>query len=114
MPDSRAKTISSAMRKSNSPPKILNESIAMPIADKKSGANQREQQKYSACDQHRLQGHLVFVAVARAFGEPGEHRDQRDRLHHDEEHDEKFEGLFEHDALRKKFVLVSVNFSGAT
>src|SRR5262245_42694816 len=32
VPDSRANTISSAMRKSNNPPKILNESMAMPIA----------------------------------------------------------------------------------
>ena len=32
VPDSRANTISSAMRKSNKPPKILNESMEMPIA----------------------------------------------------------------------------------
>jgi hypothetical protein len=49
----------------------------------------------------------VFVARTRAVGEPGEHRDQRNRLDDDEEHDEKLQGLFEHDALRKKFVLVS-------
>ena len=34
VPDSRANTISSAMRKSNRPPKILNESMAMPIAER--------------------------------------------------------------------------------
>jgi hypothetical protein len=52
----------------------------------------------------------VFVAVARALGETGEHRDERDRFHDDEEHDEKFQGLFEHGALRKIFVLVSDTF----
>ncbi len=35
VPDSRANTISSAMRKSNKPPKILNELIEMPIAARK-------------------------------------------------------------------------------
>ena len=50
VPDSRAKTISSAMRKSNRPPKILNESMEMPIADKKSGAHECEKQEYSACN----------------------------------------------------------------
>jgi hypothetical protein len=52
----------------------------------------------------------VFVARARALGESGEHRDQRDRFDDDEEHDEKFDCLFEHDALRKKFVLVLDTF----
>jgi hypothetical protein len=44
----------------------------------------------------RVPGHLFLVARARALGESGEERDQRDGIDHDEKHDEEFDELFDH------------------
>ena len=77
VPDSRANTISSAMRNSSSPPKMRNASILIPASAQERGAAEREQHQDEAGDQHGLERHLVLIASTGTVGEPAEQRDQR-------------------------------------
>jgi hypothetical protein len=65
---------------------------------------QRKQQQNAGSHHHRLRRHATLIGDTRALRQPAEQRNERDRLHHDEEHDEKFQRLLEHGtfATRKR------------
>src|SRR6185437_10564485 len=60
--------------------------------------HQGEQHAYGQRNDRRLAGHLFLVAFARALGETGEQRDQRNRIDDDEKYHEEFDELFDHGA----------------
>jgi hypothetical protein len=74
--------------------KNLNESMEMPMADKNPAPTNAKSSSIPLATNTDFRA-ILCLYVARAFGESGKHRDQRDRFDHDEEHDEKLQGLFE-------------------
>ena len=95
-PDGRANTISIASRNSSTPPPILKASTLMPSMRSSDSAADGKNEAHDRRDRDSLDRHAIAVRITRARREPGQDRQQRQRLDDDEQDDEELDQLVEH------------------